>query len=131
MADTTKSLRSPLGRVRGLGSAKDGTHHWWAQRVTAIAMVPLLLWFVASVVSLAGAPLPAVQAWIASPISAVLLLSLIVAVFHHAQLGLQVVIEDYVHAEGVKLVLLLAVKGAAWLFGAIAAFSVLKIAFGG
>lgn len=71
------------------------------------------------------------QAWIASPISAVLLLSLIVAVFHHAQLGLQVVIEDYVHAEGVKLVLLLAVKGAAWLFGGIAAFSVLKIAFGG
>ncbi len=131
MSNTTPSLRSPLGRARGLGSAKDGTHHWWAQRVTAIAMVPLLLWFVASIVSLAGAPLPTVQAWIASPISAVLLLSLIVAVFHHAQLGLQVVIEDYVHAEGVKLVLLLAVKGAAWLFGGIAAFSVLKIAFGG
>lgn len=131
MSNTTPSLRSPLGRARGLGSAKDGTHHWWAQRVTAIAMIPLLLWFVASIVSLAGAPLPAVQAWIASPIWAVLLLSLIVAVFHHAQLGLQVVIEDYVHAEGVKLVLLLAVKGAAWLFGGIAAFSVLKIAFGG
>ncbi len=131
MTDTTKSLRSPLGRARGLGSAKDGTHHWWAQRVTAIAMIPLMLWFVASIVSLAGAPLPAVQAWIASPIPAVLLLSLIVAVFHHAQLGLQVVIEDYVHAEGVKLVALLAVKGAAWLFGGIAAFSVLKIAFGG
>jgi len=131
MANPTPSLRSPLGRARGLGSAKDGTHHWWGQRVTAIAMVPLLIWFVASVVSLAGAPLADVKAWIASPFVAVPLLALIVAVFHHAQLGLQVVIEDYIHAEGVKLVLLLAVKGAAWLLGGIAAFSVLKIAFGG
>ncbi|MCA3245910.1 MAG: succinate dehydrogenase, hydrophobic membrane anchor protein [Tagaea sp.] len=126
-----KSLRSPLGRVRGLGSAKDGTHHWWAQRVTAIALVPLLLWFVASVVSLAGAPLAEVKAWLASPIAAVLLLALIVAVFHHAQLGLQVVIEDYVHAEGVKIAALLLVKGAALLFGGLSAFSVLKLAFGG
>ncbi|MCA3246243.1 MAG: succinate dehydrogenase, hydrophobic membrane anchor protein [Azospirillum sp.] len=126
-----KSLRSPLGRVRGLGSAKDGTHHWWAQRVTAIALVPLLLWFVASVVSLAGAPLAEVKAWLASPVAAVLLLALIVAVFHHAQLGLQVVIEDYVHAEGVKIAALLLVKGAALLFGGLSAFSVLKLAFGG
>lgn len=126
-----KSLRSPLGRVRGLGSAKDGTHHWWAQRVTAIALVPLLLWFVASVVSLAGAPLAEVKAWLASPIAAVLLLALIVAVFHHAQLGLQVVIEDYVHAEGVKIAALLLVKGAALLFSGLSAFSVLKLAFGG
>ena len=126
-----KSLRSPLGRVRGLGSAKDGTHHWWAQRVTAIALVPLLLWFVASVVSLAGAPLPEVKAWLASPVAAVLLLALIVAVFHHAQLGLQVVIEDYVHGEGLKLAALLLVKGAALLFGGLSAFSVLKLAFGG
>ena len=131
MANPTPSLRSPLGRARGLGSAKDGTHHWWGQRVTAIAMVPLLIWFVASVVSLADAPLADVKAWIASHFVAVPLLALIVAVFHHAQLGLQVVIEDYIHAEGVKLVLLLAVKGAAWLLGGIAAFSVLKIAFGG
>jgi succinate dehydrogenase / fumarate reductase membrane anchor subunit len=126
-----KSLRSPLGCVRGLGSAKDGTHHWWAQRVTAIALVPLLIWFVASIVSLAGAPLPEVKAWIASPAVTVLFLALIVATFHHMQLGLQVVIEDYIHAEGTKLALLLLVKGGTWLFGGICALSVLKLAFGG
>lgn len=126
-----KSLRSPLGRVRGLGSAKDGTHHWWAQRVTALALVPLLVWFVASVISLAGAPLPEVKAWIGSPVVTVLLLVLVLATFHHMQLGLQVVIEDYIHAEGLKIAMLLLVKGAAWLLGALCAFSVLKLAFGG
>jgi succinate dehydrogenase / fumarate reductase membrane anchor subunit len=120
--ETGKSLRSPLGRARGLGSAKDGTHHWWAQRVTAIALVPLTVWFVASVIGLAGAPLIELQAWVASPVVAVLLLILVGATFQHARLGVQVVIEDYVHHEGVKVALLL---------GAIAAFSILKLAFGG
>jgi succinate dehydrogenase / fumarate reductase membrane anchor subunit len=129
--ETGKSLRSPLGRARGLGSAKDGTHHWWAQRVTAIALVPLTVWFVASVIGLAGAPLIELQAWVASPVVAVLLLILVGATFQHARLGVQVVIEDYVHHEGVKVALLLAVNGAALLFGAIAAFSILKLAFGG
>lgn len=127
----SKSLRSPLGRARGLGSAKDGTHHWWAQRVTAIALVPLSLWFVASLIRLAGAPLIELQAWVASPVVAVLLLVLVVATFQHARLGVQVVVEDYVHHEGLKVALLLAVNGAALLFGAISAFAVLKLAFGG
>jgi succinate dehydrogenase / fumarate reductase membrane anchor subunit len=99
--------------------------------VTAIALVPLLIWFVASVISLAGAPLPEVKAWVGSPVVTVLLLALIVAVFHHMQLGMQVVVEDYVHAEGVKIALLLIVKGAAWLLGGLCVFSVLKLAFGG
>jgi succinate dehydrogenase / fumarate reductase membrane anchor subunit len=128
---TGKSLRSDLGRVRGLGSAKDGTHHWWGQRVTAIALVPLVLWFVASVIGLVGAPLAAVKAWVASPIVAVLLLALVAAVFQHARLGLQVVIEDYVHDEAVKIASLLATNGAALLLGGIAALSILKLAFGG
>jgi len=127
----SKSLRSPLGRARGLGSAKDGTHHWWAQRVTAIALIPLSLWFVASIVRLAGAPLIDLQAWAASPVVAVLLLILVVATFQHARLGMQVVVEDYVHHEGVKIAALLAINGASLLFGAISAFSVLKLAFGG
>ena len=120
-------LRSPLGRARGLGSARDGTAHWWAQRVTAVALVPLTLWFVASVVALTGAPIEAVGLWMGHPIRAALLIALLVAVFHHAQLGLQVVIEDYVHAESTKLVLVYAVKGACWLFAAIGAIAVLKV----
>jgi succinate dehydrogenase / fumarate reductase membrane anchor subunit len=122
-----KSLRSPLGRMRGLGSAKDGTAHWWAQRVTAVALVPLTLWFVAATIALVGRPPGDVAAWVADPFRATLLIALLVALFHHAQLGLQVVIEDYVHAEGAKLVLLFVVKGACWVLASIGIVSVLKI----
>lgn len=121
------SLRSPLGRVRGLGSAKDGTHHWWAQRVTAVALVPLVLWFVASAIGLAGAPHAAAARWIAQPLNAVLLAALVVAVFHHAQLGLQVVIEDYVHCEALKVASLLAAKAACWLLAVASLFSIVRI----
>jgi succinate dehydrogenase / fumarate reductase membrane anchor subunit len=117
--------------VRGLGSAKDGTGHWWAQRTTAVALVPLTVWFVVGVVSHAGAPLGAVKAWLGSPVNAVLMLALVAAMFQHARLGVQVVIEDYVHCETVKIAALLAVNGAALLFGGFAAFSILKVAFGG
>ena len=125
------SLRSDLGKVRGLGSAKEGVGHWWAQRLTAIALIPLLIWFVASVVPLVGAEVRIVREWISSPVNAVLLLSLIVAVFHHAQLGLQVVIEDYVHTRWLKVASVIAVKFAALLLSATSLFAVLKIAFTG
>ena len=125
------SLRTPLGRVRGLGSAKEGTAHWWAQRLTAIALVPLVLWFAASLIVLAGADHATVAAWLRDPVAAVLMLLLILAGFHHAQLGMQVVIEDYVHSEGLKLALVTAVRFAAVALGIGAAFSVLKIALGG
>ncbi|MBI3507086.1 MAG: succinate dehydrogenase, hydrophobic membrane anchor protein [Proteobacteria bacterium] len=131
MAGNGKSLRSDLGRARGLGSAKDGTHHWWGQRVTAIALIPLTIWFVVSVIGLAGAPLPALKAWVASPVVAVLLIALIAATFQHARLGVQVVIEDYVHCEALKVASLLAVNGGAVLFGAFGVVAVLKLAFGG
>lgn len=127
MSEGSTSLRSDLGRVRGLGSAKEGVAHWWAQRVTALALIPLTLWFVASVVSLVGADHAAVVDWIGSPVPAVLLVLLIVSTFHHAQLGLQVVIEDYVHAEGMKVILILLVKGAAALLGVVSLFAVLRI----
>jgi succinate dehydrogenase / fumarate reductase membrane anchor subunit len=125
------SLRTDLGKVRGLGSAKEGVGHWWAQRLTAIALIPLLLWFVASVVPLVGAELRIVREWISSPVNSVLLLTLIVAVFHHAQLGLQVVIEDYVHRGWLKLASVIAVKFAAFGLSATSLFAVLKIAFTG
>jgi len=124
------SLRSPLGRVRGLGSAKEGVSHWWAQRLTAVALVPLLLWFVVSVVSHAGADYKAAVMWLEQPFVAIPLLLLIVATFHHAQLGMQVVIEDYVHAEWARIALIVLVKFAAVAFAIACIYAVLKIAFG-
>lgn len=102
--------RSPIARVRGLGSAKEGVQHWWAQRLTAIALVPLSIWFVAGVVAMSGAPWAEAAGWIAQPLNATFMILLLALGFHHGQLGLQVVIEDYVHAEGPKLALLIAVK---------------------
>ena len=123
------SLRSSLGRVRGLGTAKEGTGHWWTQRLTSLALIPLGVWFVASVAAHAGADYEAMRAWVGSPVVASLLLLLIVTTFYHSYLGLQVVIEDYVHSEAVKLASLILVKGASLLFGTIAVVSVLMILF--
>ncbi|HEX6978785.1 MAG TPA: succinate dehydrogenase, hydrophobic membrane anchor protein [Alphaproteobacteria bacterium] len=131
MSNRANTLRTQLGRVRGLGSAHHGVGHWWAQRVTAVALVPLAVWFVASIVALAGADHAAVVDWIGRPVPAILLVALIVAVFHHAQLGVQVVIEDYVHHEGVKIGSLLAVKAVLLLLALAAVFAVLRIALGG
>jgi succinate dehydrogenase / fumarate reductase membrane anchor subunit len=125
------SMRSPLGRARGLGSAKSGTQHWWAQRLTALALVPLTIWFVIAMVAATGSDYASARVFIGNPITAVLLILLIVATFHHAQLGLQVVIEDYVHTKPVEIALLLAVKGAAIVLALAAIFAVLSIAFGG
>jgi succinate dehydrogenase / fumarate reductase membrane anchor subunit len=120
-------MRSQLGRVRGLGSAKSGLAHWWAQRLTAIALVPLSLWFILSVLHLLGAPHDAVVDWFSGPWTIVLMIALVVATFHHAQLGLQVVIEDYIHNDAVRLASLIAVKGAAILLGMACVVSVLKL----
>jgi len=125
------SLQTDLGKVRGLGSAKEGVHHWWAQRLTALALVPLVLWFVASIAGLAGADIGPVRAWIAQPVTAILLLLLIAATFHHMQLGMQVVIEDYVHVEWLKITGIVLVKFAAIVLAVAAGFAVLKIAFVG
>ena len=125
------NMRSPLARVRGLGSAKDGVAHWWAQRLTAVALVPLVVWFVASVCAMAGADHAAVREWIATPLVSILLVLLTVATFHHAQLGMQVVIEDYVHTEWLKVGSIVLVKFAAVALGVAAVFAVVKIAVGG
>lgn len=131
MSRAPNTLRTELGRVRGLGSAKEGVGHWWAQRVTAVALVPLSLWFVASVVSLAGADHATVVNWMRAPVPAIMLLLLIAATIRHAQLGVQVVIEDYVHHEGLKIASILVVKAALLLLGLASAFAVLKLAFRG
>lgn len=124
-------FRSTLGRVRGLGSAKEGVSHWWAQRATAVALVPLTLWFVIGVIGHAGADYGAMTAWVRQPVTAALLVLLIGTAFYHGALGLQVVIEDYVHNEGQKVAGIILVKGLAYLLAAIGIVSVLKLAFGG
>ena len=126
-----KRLVGPLGRARGLGSAKHGVQHWWAQRVSAVALVPLTLWFVYSVVHLTGADQARVHDWLAKPASAILMSLFIVATFYHLTLGVLGVIEDYVHREGVKVTALLLVKGLIVLTAAAALFTVLHVAVGG
>ena len=124
-------MRSPLARVRGLGSSNDGIHHWWVQRMTGIALIPLVLWFVLYAVGLASADLATVKAWVGAHYNPVLLILLIICMFHHGQLGLQVVIEDYIHKESVKVTSLILVKGGALLLGACSAFAVLRLTFEG
>jgi succinate dehydrogenase / fumarate reductase membrane anchor subunit len=121
-------LQSPLGRVRGAGSAKSGTHHWWMQRVTSIGLLPLTIWFIVSLATNAGMSHAEALIWIGTPLNAVLLLALIALTFHHVAAGLQVVIEDYVHQEGAKIASILVVKGLCGLLGIAAALAVLRIA---
>jgi len=123
-------LRSPLGRAIGLGSAKEGVEHWWRQRVTAVALVPLTLWFVVVVIELAGGDRPALVAWLHHPMPAMLMILLIVASFYHAALGLQVVIEDYVHSEGLKLAAITVVRLLCIVFVARGVLAVLQLALG-
>lgn len=103
------SLQSPLGRVLGLGSAKSGAGHWWAQRLTAVAMVPLGLWFVVALLGLQHGNYQMVAAWVAEPANALPLILLVLALVYHSCLGLQVVIEDYVHGA-TKVVTLIAMQ---------------------
>jgi len=123
-------MRSPLGRAIGLGSAKEGVEHWWRQRVTALALVPLTLWFVIAVIGLVGADHAAVVAWVRSPMPAVLLILLLVATFYHAALGLQVVIEDYIRGEAMRLAALLVMRLLCILFVVRGVLAVLKLALG-
>ncbi len=104
------NLRTPLAMARGLGSAKEGSHHWWHQRVTALALVPLSLWFIYSLISMVGEDYVTVVHWLRLPYVSVLLLLFIVSLFYHAVLGIQVVIEDYIESEWQKITCIILVK---------------------
>lgn len=125
------SLRSPLGRVLGLGSAKSGFHHWWGQRLSAAALAPLGLWFAFSLAGLPGMDYGTVAAWIAAPLHAILLILLLLTLLYHSSLGLQVVIEDYVHRAGAKVVSLVLVRFAHAVLAVAGAWSILTLSVGG
>jgi succinate dehydrogenase / fumarate reductase membrane anchor subunit len=127
------SIQTPLARVRYLGSAKEGSNHWWWQRLTALMLVPLSLWFVASIwwLVIGGASHAAFQEWLSGPVAAILMLLFIGAMFYHLKLGLQVVVEDYVHHKAIKWTFLVMLN-LGCLVGAVAAlYSTVAVAFGG
>ena len=124
-------LRTPLARARGLGSGKTGTSHFWYQRVTAVALMLLVPWLVWMLAGMAGGDVESVRATIARPWNAILLAAFSVAMFWHAKLGIQVVIEDYVHNDGMKLALIVLMRFIAVFFGLAGIVAILRIGFGG
>lgn len=123
------SLRTPIGRVLGLGSAKDGTAHFWAQRISGLALALLGLWFTYSLIVMPGFAHADALAFIGAPLNGVLLTLLVMALAYHSFLGVQVVIEDYIHGHGLKLASLIIARFAHVLLGAAAIYAILKIGF--
>ncbi len=123
-------IRSPLARATGFGSAKDGVEHWWMQRVSAVALVPLTLWFVASIIGHTGSDYPTFIVWLRTPLTSILMVLLLITLFYHTALGLRVVIEDYVHS-GVKLAALVAVRLGCFALATTGIVAALRIGFGG
>jgi len=121
-------MRSPLGQALGLGSAKNGVEHWWLQRVTAIALVPLTVWFAASLIAHAGNDYGTLIFWLRNPIATTLLPLLLIALFYHTAMGLEVVIEDYIHS-GMKIPALLAIRLACFALAVTDILATLRIAF--
>ena len=124
-------METPIARVLGLGSARSGAHHWWLERLTSVSTLLLFVWFVVSLLRLPSLEHSAVTEWLSAPLGAVPMLLLIVSTFWHLKLGLQVVIEDYVHEEGMKFFSITLLNFFTIALGALAFFAVLRIAFGG
>ena len=125
-----KHMRSPFGRATGLGSAKEGVEHWWRQRVTAVALVPLTLWFVASIIAHRGSDYTVFIAWLKTPLAALMMVLLLIALFYHIALGLQVIIEDYLHSAA-KIPALVLVRLGCFALAAAGILAVLRVALGG
>ena len=130
MSEGTR-LRTPLGQALGLGSAKECVAHWWAQRISAVALIPLILWFVIAMVALTDAEHGTVVAWLHAPFPAIVTVLMLIAAFYHMSLGIQVVIEDYIHTEWFKICAIVLNKLLAFALAAAGIFAVLRIAFQG
>ena len=128
---TARRIRTPLAQIEGLGAARAGTVHFWHERITAVALIPLSIWFAASALAYVGAQQGAVAAYFAEPVNAVPMFLFIVAAVYHMSLGLQVVIEDYIHQEGLKITLLMLNRFASWAIGAASGFALIRMAFAG
>jgi len=126
-----KNLRTPLSEVKGLGSAKEGTSHFWSQRLSALALIPLVIWLCFSVASLPGMDYVSLREWLSSPMTAVMMILLLIAGFTHSRLGLQVVIEDYIGSHALRTIGIIAVTMLAAVMGVVGVFSVLRISFAG
>ena len=124
-------MRTPLARVRGLGSARDGTDHFWRQRLTAVANVPLILFFIGFLVSINGADYQTVRSALGSPLVALTMMAVIISALYHMKLGMQVIIEDYIHGEALKVTLIMLNIFFAFAVGIASIFALLKLAFGG
>jgi succinate dehydrogenase / fumarate reductase membrane anchor subunit len=124
------SLRSPLSRVLGLGSAKDGTSHWWAQRVTAVALIPLTLWFLFSLLTLPSLDYETVRTWLSVPVSSFLALLLVAVLTYHSYLGTAVIVEDYVPSSGMKVFSLMTLRFLYVLVGGAGMFAISRVVFG-
>ena len=122
------STQTPLARVEGLGAAHSGTVRFWRQRVSAVALIPLSIWFVYAALVLVGADREAVIVFLHRPVNAVAMTLFVIATLNHSVLGLQVVVEDYVHIKGLKIALLLSNQLLAWILGAVSLFALAKIA---
>jgi len=131
MSKSPNDMRTPLGKVRGLGSAREGTLHFWRQRLTAVANVPLMLFFVGLLIALNGADYETTRAVLANPLVALVVALMLISALFHMRLGMQVIIEDYVHGEGAKLACLMLNTFFTIAVGAMAIFALLKLAFGG
>ncbi|AZO41570.1 succinate dehydrogenase, hydrophobic membrane anchor protein [Mesorhizobium sp. M7D.F.Ca.US.005.01.1.1] len=125
-----QDTRSPLSRATGLGSARKGVGQWWAERVTAIALVPLTIWFLASVVALTGSDHAGVVTWLRTPFATICMMLLLVALFYHMALGLQVVVEDYVHS-GARFPVLIAIRLGCFALAVTGIVVTLRISLGG
>lgn len=124
------TMETPLARVRGLGSAREGAHHWWIERLTSVSTLMLFVWLLVSLLRLPGFDYRTITEWLQSPLAAVPMLLLIVSTFWHLKLGMQVVIEDYVHEDGWKFLSILLLNFLTVIGAAFALFAVLKIAIG-
>lgn len=123
-------MKTPLAQVRGLGSSRDGTHHWWSQRVSAIANIPLVIWFVISMLGHVNSDYATLSSWLQQPLVAVLMILFVANMVYHMKLGIQVAIEDYVHGRA-RVASMLILDFGSVILAVLGIFSVLKISFGG